>query len=164
MIKGLYALEPTHKFADERGTITELFSDYPIKAVTHTISKPGVLRGVHIQGWDRIVYPATGRALCLFVDCRKYSATYGQVKKFFCDNSWRRAFSIPAGVGNYYCVLGSKPVDYFYFNLEEFDASKSFTISYKPYGCPIPNPTTSADDENNRLTIHDLKYFNEPTQ
>lgn len=152
MIKGLRALKPTWIFDDERGDITELFNNANVKSVTHTRSKHRVLRGIHIQGWDRIVYPASGHVYSLFVDARKDSPTYGQSVSYT-DVAGGRAYFVPKGVGNSYCVVGHEHINYFYFNFENFDAKQTRTISYRPYPYPVKAPIVSKDDAGCRLLV-----------
>lgn len=143
MIKGLYKLE-TFKFSDKRGTIQEVFKNFNIKSVTHTHSFHKSLRGVHVQGWDKIVYLASGGVRAIFYDDRKDSETYGEkevVVMFPGD-----AYFIPKGVGNSYLCLSD--VDYFYFNTEDYDEKKTYTISYKKFDWPIEKPIVSKKDEN----------------
>lgn len=127
-ILGLKKIQP-FKFSDKRGDILEVSSGFTVKAITHTRSYPKSFRGIHVQGWDKIVYLASGGVHALFVDDRKGSETYGKVLEttMFAGD----AYFVPKGVGNSYFVADSSPVDYFYFNSEEYDAKKTYTIPYK---------------------------------
>lgn len=143
-IKGVRKID-TFTFSDERGTIREIFKNFPIVSVTHTHSFENVLRGIHVQDWDKVIYLATGGVHAVFYDDRKDSQTYGkhmEVTMFPGD-----AYFIPRGVGNSYFVI-DKTADYFYFNTEEYDEDRTYTISYKKVNWPITNPVVSKKDEN----------------
>ena len=74
-IAGLLVIErPT--FTDERGFFHEVFRlnelkelgvDFHPVQLSHALSKPGVIRAIHTEGWNKIVYPVSGK---LFVAVR----------------------------------------------------------------------------------------------
>ena len=90
-IEGLLIIErPT--FSDERGFFRELFrfnefEDFtgitfkPVQ-VNHSLSKPGVLRGIHAEGWNKIIYPITGQVFIALVDIRPESKTFAKYEIF----------------------------------------------------------------------------------
>lgn len=146
MIQGLKKLK-TFNFSDERGTIREIFKNFPIVSVTHTHNYQKAFRGIHVQDWDKVVYLATGGVYAIFYDDRKDSDTYKisvKVTMFPGD-----AYLIPKGVGNSYMVM-SDTADYFYFNTEEYDEKRTYTISYKNFPWPSKDLIISKKDEEER--------------
>ena len=141
MIKGVKEIKG-FTFADNRGTISE-YNGFKVKSITHTVSLPNTLRGIHVQGWDKVVYVARGSVYTILYDDRKDSPTYKESEEFLMTG----AYFIPKGVGNSYCVLQDEPVHYFYFNAEDYDKKKTYTISYKKFKWPIKNPIVSKQDE-----------------
>lgn len=140
------------KFKDKRGVITELFRDYFVRSVTHTVSLPKTLRGLHVQEWDKFVYPANGEIFIVLVDMRKYSPTYLKKDKILMKDKNRGPIFIPKGVANSYLVTGRKPVDYFYFNSSNYDEKETTTINYNSpklaITWPIKKPIVSLKDKN----------------
>lgn len=76
---------------DERGAFRPLFSsselkaaglDIEIKAVSYSVSKKDVIRGMHFQSppdeYTKIIYVSHGRITDVAVDIRKGSPTYGK--------------------------------------------------------------------------------------
>ncbi len=144
MIQGLKRLK-TEEFKDGRGIITEIFKSFPVKSVTHTVSLPQTLRGIHVQGWDKIIYVATGLVYAGFYDDRKKSKTYQEIEQIVIEPG--QAYFIPKGVGNSFLVVGTQAVNYFYFNKENYDSKKMYGISYKKMTWPLGKKIMSKKDK-----------------
>lgn len=143
MIQGLKQLKlETH--VDKRGSINEIFKSFIIKSVTHTLSLPETLRGIHVQGWDKVIYVAKGTVYAQFLDDRKDSKSYKETESFLIPPG--QAYFVPSGVGNSYCVIGEEPVHYFYFNTENYNRKKMYILSYKKLKWPY-KPIVSEQDE-----------------
>lgn len=138
MIKGLQRLTG-NTFEDNRGIIHEIFKNFLINSVTHTSSKPNTLRGVHVQEWNKIIYVARGRVLAGFYDPRTK-------EKMLVAVGAGEAWYVPKGIGNSYLVTGKENAEYFYFNTENYDESKTHTISYKIFDWP-GKPIVSKKDK-----------------
>jgi dTDP-4-dehydrorhamnose 3,5-epimerase-like enzyme len=132
-------------FEDQRGKIQEL-NGFPVASITHTLSYPKTLRGLHVQLWDKVIYIASGKVYAIFLDTRKDSPTYGETEEHTLAAG--KAYFIPKGVANSYCVLGDELVNYLYFHSEQYDESKTFGINYKQFNYPINNPIVSEKDKN----------------
>jgi dTDP-4-dehydrorhamnose 3,5-epimerase-like enzyme len=158
LIDGLYEIKPSFFFNDERGTITELFNDQNLGSVKHTLSNPGVLRGIHVQNHGKIIYPATGNVYSLFVDARRESPTYGTINQFIDYGPRHGLYYIPAGVGVSYCVIGDKPADIFYFSSKSFDADAVGSFSTEGFYYPIVNPILSEKDKDNTTLFKDYVW------
>lgn len=165
-IKGLYKIErPT--FADERGFFHEVFRLNELKEVTgidfkpvqwgHSLSKPGVIRAIHSEDWNKLVYPVTGKMLAVIVDVRKESETFGQYEKIVIDNTdpnhTHFALFLSKGLGNSIAVLGDEPVNYLYLVDEYWDNSKAQGIAWNDpdlaIDWQIKNPIISDRDKKN---------------
>lgn len=78
-VKDSWVLEPNTYF-DGRGFFHELFKEstygFKIKQVNHSMSYNGVLRGIHVAPYPKIVTCITGLIHDVVVDMRKDSPTY----------------------------------------------------------------------------------------
>lgn len=137
MLKGLQKIDG-NTFMDNRGIIHEVFKDFLIKSVTHTHSVKDTLRGIHIQDFNRIVYIVYGQVLAGFYDPRTK-------EKLQVPMHEGEAYFVPKGIGNSYLALTD--VDYLYFNTENYDGTKLYTVSYKVFDWPITNPIVSKKDK-----------------
>src|SRR5260221_8156020 len=165
-ISGLLVIErPT--FPDERGFFHEIFRlnelqefsgvDFRSVQLSHSRSQPDVIRAIHSEGWNKIIYPVNGRLFVAIADVRPDSDTFSQVETFIFDsddpNSRHGALFLPAGIGNSLCVIGDKPVDYVYAVTEYWDNSKAKGIAWNDpdlkIDWPIENPIISDRDKNN---------------
>ncbi len=163
-IEGLLVLErPT--MDDERGFFREVLEKRDIEAGAgnkieivqwnHSRSKPGVIRGIHAEPWDKIVYCVRGSVLNVVVDLRVGSATFGRVfsKQLGGENMY--ALYIPQGVANSFCVLGQESADYSYLVTAYYEGKPTPAISWddplitKQFGgWPVKNPIISDKDKN----------------
>ena len=165
-IPGLFVIErPT--FPDERGFFHEVFRLNELQEATglkfrpvqisHSHNLPKVIRAIHTEDWNKLVYPVSGQLFVAIADVRPSSATFGKVETFTFDaddpQSGHAALFLPAGVGNSLCVIGSKPVDYIYAVDEYWDNSKARGIAWNDpdlnIDWPIKDPIISERDKNN---------------
>lgn len=161
-IPGLLILErPISK--DERGFFRELFhKDELEKAagikfegiqMNHSHSLPGVLRGIHAEDWNKIVYPVCGEAFIAIVDIRPESVTFAKVETFNINDENRFGLFIPKGLANSFCVTGDRPVDYLYLVDTYWDGSDTRAIAWDDLDLninwPIKDPIISERDKNN---------------
>lgn len=161
-ISGLLILERPI-FSDERGFFRELFHQDELEKVSgmkfegiqmnHSHSKSGVIRGIHAEQWNKIVYPVSGEAFIAIVDLRPDSLTFGKVEVFNVNDENRIGFFIPVGLANSICVVGDKPVDYIYLVDAYWDGSDTRAIAWDDpdlnIDWPIKNPIISERDKNN---------------
>jgi len=163
-IEGLLVLErPT--MGDERGFFREVLEKRDIESATgnkieivqwnHSRSRSGVIRGIHAEPWDKIVYCVHGSVLTVVVDLRVGSTTFGKVfsKELGGENMY--ALYIPQGVANSFCVLGQESADYSYLVTAYYEGKPTPAISWddplvtKQFGgWPVKNPTISDKDKN----------------
>jgi dTDP-4-dehydrorhamnose 3,5-epimerase len=83
----------------------------------HARSRPGVLRGFHAEPWDKLVYVTRGVAFAAIADLREGSPTFGEVETFWLGDppqGQRIRLFVARGLGNAYCTVGERDVDYLY--------------------------------------------------
>lgn len=165
-INGLFVVErPT--FPDERGFFHEVFRlneineetgvDFKPVQISHSLSKPRVIRAIHTEGWNKLIYPVTGKLFVAIVDVRPDSKDFGKFETFEFDNTkedgFHRALLLPIGVGNSLCVMGDESVHYIYAVDEYWDNSRAQGIAWDDPDLKIPwpikNPVISERDRNN---------------
>lgn len=161
-IPGLLVLErPTNE--DKRGFFREIFRldelekalGYRFKPIqaNHSKSEPRVLRGLHAENWNKLVYPLTGKVFVAIVDIRPPSLTFGKVEQFVFDDSNRSALFIPKGLANSICVIGDSDVNYIYLVDSYYDGTDTRAIAYNDpdlnINWPIKDPLISDRDKNN---------------
>ena len=114
-IDGLLIVEPK-KFADPRGMFYEVYSksryeQYGIPSFVqdnHSVSKNGVLRGLHYQtnpGQGKLVRVTRGEVFDVAVDIRKQSPTYGKWWGLSLSEANNLQLYIPIGFAHGFCVL-----------------------------------------------------------
>lgn len=120
-LAGLVLLEPT-LHVDERGSFREAFradqyaslglpAAFPQDNVV--VSKPGVLRGLHMQhpeGQDKLITVLAGAIYDVCVDLRVGSPTFGRCygERLTADNP--RQLFVPRGFAHGYCVVEAPSV------------------------------------------------------
>lgn len=161
-IPGLLILDhPT--FADERGFFRELFHLNELEAVAgikfnlaqcnHSMSKQNVIRGLHAENWNKIIYCVTGEAFIAIVDIRPDSPTFSKIEYFNLGEDNRKALFIPKGLANSICVVSEEPVHYFYLVDSYYDGSDTTAVALDDpdlkIDWPVKNPVISERDKNN---------------
>ena len=165
-IDGLYKIERP-LFRDDRGFFHEIFRLEELKEATgidfkpvqwsHSVSMPRVLRAIHTEYWNKLVYPVTGKMYAAIVDARPDSPTFGKYDEFVFDNNdpnfTHFALFLSKGLGNSICVTGDEPVNYVYLVDEYWDNSKAQGVAWDDPDIgikwPIDNPILSERDRNN---------------
>lgn len=161
-IPGLFILErPTNK--DERGFFREVFHldelnkalgfEFKPIQMNHSKSQPKVLRGLHAEGWNKLIYPITGSAFAAIVDIRPDSTTFAKVETFEFDESNQKALFIQKGLANSFCVKGDQIFNYVYLVDSYWDGSDQRAIAWDDpdlnIDWPIEDPIISERDRNN---------------
>jgi dTDP-4-dehydrorhamnose 3,5-epimerase len=115
------------RFADNRGVFSDFFKipklnpliglNFTAKQVNFSYSYTGVIRGMHAEGWNKMVTILNGKALCVEADIRPESPTFGQTEYFeigFDPESKQGAgLIVKKGIANSICALEG-PVSYLY--------------------------------------------------
>lgn len=128
-IKDLYVIEMT-KYGDERGYFVETFNerefndlglDYVFVQDNQSLSRKGVLRGLHFQKkypQAKLVRVLEGQVFDVAVDLRKNSDTYGKWYGVLLTDENNRLFMIPRGFAHGFLVLSERAV--FCYKCDEF--------------------------------------------
>lgn len=124
---------------------------------SHSMSLPGVIRAIHTENWNKLIYPVAGKLFAPIVDVRPESPTFGKVETFVIDNtkedSTHMAIFLPKGIGNSICAVGSEPLHYLYLVDEYWDDKKARGIAWDDPDLaikwPVKNPSISERDKGN---------------
>lgn len=161
-IHGLLILERP-VFYDERGFFREIFHKDELEEaagikfdgiqMNHSHSLPGVIRGIHAESWNKIIYPVSGQAFLAIADIRPDSPTFSKVETFNINDDNRIGLFIREGLANSICATGEKSVDYVYLVDKYYDGSDTRAIAWDDpdldISWPIENPIISERDKNN---------------
>lgn len=156
-------------FTDERGYFHEIYRQLELEEATgvkfspvqwsHSFSKAGVIRAIHTENWNKLVYPITGILYAPIVDLRPESPTFKKIEYITIDNtkddSQRQALFIPkGGIGNSICVLGDQDLHYLYLVDEYWNGTKASGIAWNDPDLaiewPVDNPIISDRDRANK--------------
>lgn len=120
----LYIDRPVYH--DERGFFLEVAnlkeiakvtgSDFVPVQVNHSRSVTNTIRGMHAEGWNKLVHVASGLAFCALTDVRPESATFRVVEQFRLGaepGALPGALFLEKGIANSICAING-PVDYIY--------------------------------------------------
>lgn len=161
-LPGLFKLErPT--FDDERGFFREVFHldelneaiGFEFKPLqwNHSRSKSGVLRGIHAENWNKLIYAIRGEAFAAIVDIREDSETFGKYETFNFNENDKFALFIPKGFANSFYITGPSDVDYLYLVDSYYDGTDTRAITWDDKDLNIPwpvlDPIISDRDKNN---------------
>lgn len=161
-IAGLLILERP-VFEDERGFFRELFHKDDLEKIigfkfdgvqmNHSHSVPRVIRGIHAEGWNKIIYPVSGEVFIAIVDIRPDSPTFAKVETFIVNNKNRVGLFIAKGLANSLCVVGEEAVDYIYLVDAYYDGTDTRAIAWDDpdlrIDWPVKDPIISQRDKNN---------------
>lgn len=126
-IEGLFYFK-YRKFLDERGFFSQVLEperiraaginpDFTIKQVNLSVSKSKIARGIHTEGWNKLITVIQGHAFCALSDVRPDSPTYKNVEyfDFIADpqNEWGEGLYISKKIGNSVCAVEG-PMHYLY--------------------------------------------------
>ncbi len=161
-IAGLFVIERPI-FKDKRGFFKEIFRQDELKKATgvnfcpkqwnHSYSKPRVIRALHAENWNKVVYPITGKMFTAVVDIRPNSKTFGKYETFTFDGKDYKALFISKGLANSICVNGRTPVHYLYLVDAYYSGKDTRAVAWNDPDInirwPIKNPIISERDKNN---------------
>jgi len=161
-ISGLYVIE-RNPGVDERGFFREVYRKSVLEEngivfnpvqMNHSVSETSVIRAIHAEKWNKLVYPLTGRMWAAIVDLREESSAFGKYDVFEFDNTRGnlpdKALFIPKGMGNSICALEG-PVNYVYVVDDYWTPQSTFSVKWDdpdlniPW--PIKNPIISNKDK-----------------
>jgi dTDP-4-dehydrorhamnose 3,5-epimerase len=148
---------------DERGFFREVARWNELEAAigrefrpvqwNHSVSRPGVLRALHAEAWNKLVYPVTGVMFAAIVDLRPDRASFGTVEQITFDAAEPTALFIPNGLANSICVVGDEPVHYLYLVDAYYDGTDARAVTWDDpdlaIAWPITDPILSERDRAN---------------
>lgn len=155
-------------YTDPRGFFHESFRSAEIEEAlgrrvsfvqsNHSRSVKGVLRGLHAENWEKLVYVASGEVFTAVADIRPESPTFGRVDTFRLGDDNRLTLFLPRRVAHGYCVL-SESADYTYQVTAYYDGSDTHAVAWDDpdlaVAWPVRNPILSARDREN-LRLREL--------
>lgn len=161
-IKGLWWIKK-EKFDDERGFFREVFRmdelteklgfEFRPVQMNHSKSEPRVIRGLHAENWNKLVYPVTGKMTGIIVDIRPESPTFGKTEKCEFDAREPKALFISKGLANSICVTGEEAVNYIYLVDAYYDGKDTRAVAWDDPDLaikwPITEPIISERDKTN---------------
>lgn len=112
------------KIADERGLFYVLWKGVPditIKQSQVSVSKPGVIRGIHAEPWDKFIHVIEGHAFAAIVNMDTL-----EVCTFNLDN--KVALFVPQGWGNSFQALDD--VTYLYLCTDVWKPGEYPSLKY----------------------------------
>jgi dTDP-4-dehydrorhamnose 3,5-epimerase len=147
-IEGLLVLE-RETLADDRGFFRETFRLAELEQAVggpvgfvqqnHARSRRDVLRGLHAEAWDKLIYVPHGRVFNAVADIRPDSPTFGKVACFELGGDDRLALFLPTGVANGYCIL-TEEADYLYLVTRYYDGSDTRGVMWDDPDLAVPWP------------------------
>lgn len=161
-IPGLLVIErPT--FPDNRGFFREIFRlndleaeigrEFKIVQANHAHSLPKVIRGLHAEDWNKLVYAVSGNMFIAIADIRPDSPTFGKRETFRFTADTHQALFLSRGLANSVCVEGDEPVDYLYLVDAYYSGSDTRAIAWDDpdlaIDWPVKDPIISDRDKNN---------------
>ena len=114
------SLTDLKSWKDDRGEFMEFFrvSNHPeisnIVQINKSISVYGVLRGLHIAHFPKVIHVVKGTVQQIVLDCRTVSPTFGKFISMELCARRPQTLVIPAGCGNGFCVLNPQGATYVY--------------------------------------------------
>lgn len=161
-ISGLFIIGRS-VFKDDRGFFREIYQAQELEKITgiifkpvqfnHSLSLPGVVRGVHAENWNKLTYPASGRVFTAIVDIRPDSPTFAKVETFTIDDTNRHGLFISKGLANSICNMGNDPVNYLYIVDAYYDGTDTTAIAWDDpdikINWPVKDPIISDRDKAN---------------
>jgi dTDP-4-dehydrorhamnose 3,5-epimerase len=163
-------------FPDNRGLFKEIVELRDLETVlgkeihivqaNHSKSIPRVIRGIHSEPWEKIIYVPKGTVKAVFVDLRTDSPVFGKAITITFSDTNRKAVYLPKGIGNSYANIGEEDAEYIYMVTDYYKGEKTPAINLndplltKQFGgWGIENPIIS-DADKNHPTLQE-KFGNE---
>lgn len=114
-IKDCLVIEFTKNY-DHRGHFEEIFNNhYNIsfpKQINHSFSKKGVLRGIHVSPYYKLISCIKGKIFDVCIDLRKDSESYLKNFSIVLEQGDNKQFLIPAFCGHAFLALEDSDIIY----------------------------------------------------
>ncbi len=161
-------------FGDDRGFFFESFNENDfLKAVgrkitfvqdNHSLSKKGVLRGLHYQMQQtqgKLVRVVSGSVFDVAVDLREASSTFGQWVGVELSAENKKQLWIPEGFAHGFLVL-SDHAEFLYKTTDYWDASSEQCIIWNDHSLGINWPQIDIEPALNSKDAAGLNWSNAP--
>ena len=160
-LKGAKLICPT-MFKDDRGFFFEAYHqdryfesgiDCTFVQDNHSLSKQGVIRGMHFQsepGQAKLVRVIQGKIFDVIVDIRPHSPTFGEWEGVYLNNETHQQLFIPVGFAHGFCVISPEAhVLYKVSALYHPKTEQGFRYDDPDIGIkwPVENPVVSERDQ-----------------
>jgi len=136
-------------FNDQRGFFREFYRHNELEELigrkvnfvqtNHSHSVHGVLRGIHVSSYDKLLYLANGRAMSVMVDLRPDSPTFKQHEVFHLSADIKICLFAPPGFGNSFYV-GGEVADYIYLVGDYYNPTNDTAIRWNDPELNLPWP------------------------
>lgn len=152
-IGGCVIIHP-NLYRDERGIFGEIYKysslDYfkPIQS-NCSISKRGVLRGIHRTPYAKLVTCVKGSVYDVCVDLRPDSKTYLQYFGLYLDSSSLQSIYIPPYCGHGFLALEESVV--LYHQDAEYNADVDETYCYKHFNIQWPREPLTVSNKDSHI-------------
>jgi dTDP-4-dehydrorhamnose 3,5-epimerase len=117
-----------------------------------------VLRGLHPENWDKLVYVPHGEVFTALADVRPDSPTFGQIDTFQLGETNRCKLFIPRGLAHGFCVL-SDEADYIYQVTAYYDGTDTRAVAWNDPDLAVPWPISDpilSERDKTAPTMRDL--------
>ena len=160
-LEGVWIFErPT--FRDDRGYFHEVYQARELEEalgrhvefvqINHSRSRGNVLRGLHAENWDKLVYVPRGEVFTALADIRPDSPTFGRTATFRLGESGSLTLYVPNGIAHGYHVL-SEEADYMYQVTAYYDGTDTRAVAWNDPDLAVPwlsdTPIISERDTHN---------------
>jgi dTDP-4-dehydrorhamnose 3,5-epimerase len=149
-------------YPDDRGFFREAFRISELAEVinptptfvqaNHSRSRCRVLRGLHAENWEKLVYVPRGEVFTALADLRPESRTFGRTATFRLGEEHPISLFVPRGLAHGYYVL-SDEADYVYQVSAYYDGSDTRAVAWDDPDLAIDwpdcNPLLSERDRHN---------------
>ncbi|HSA84315.1 MAG TPA: dTDP-4-dehydrorhamnose 3,5-epimerase family protein [Patescibacteria group bacterium] len=150
-------------FNDDRGFFREavelrdlekvLGKEITIKQWNHSQSHPKVIRGIHAEPWEKLIYVVKGSIMSVVVDFRTDSPTFGKAVKTILGENDRKTLYLPQGMGNAFANISDTDAEYLYLVTDYYEGKPTPAVSWQDPvitnqfgGWGIENPIVSEKD------------------
>ncbi|MFC1700279.1 dTDP-4-dehydrorhamnose 3,5-epimerase family protein [Patescibacteria group bacterium] len=161
-IEGLVVIHKTI-FEDFRGYFREALKlstlektigkPFNIKTWNHSVTNPGILRGIHSETAAKLLYPTHGRGFIFIIDLRPNSKTFSKYVTFEVNEKEEITIYKDMGMGVGVLASGEKPFEYHYLMDKEYDQLEQLGVMWNDPDIgityPIKDLTISERDKTN---------------
>lgn len=152
-------------YPDERGSFQELFcvpdlemilgEKINIQQANQSVSKPGVIRGLHKAPWGKLVHCYWGEVFQVVVDLREKSPTFKKAFALTTGGKNPVTLWVPPGCGNGFGVIGTSEAIYGYAVTSVYQPGQEIGLKWddplitSQIKWPIKRPIVSDKDKQN---------------